>query len=134
MAALNDQIAPAASDDSGGPRLTWWDHRGTSEWVQYDFEQPQKVSAVEVYWWDERRIGAQCRVPAEWRVVYQPGEDWSPVKGVTNWKPVEGASGYGTEMDQFNRVTFNPVTTKSLRIEVRLQQEWSGGILEWRVE
>ncbi len=134
VAALNDQIAPAASDDSGGPRLTWWDHRGTSEWVQYDFEQPQKVSAVEVYWWDERRIGAQCRVPAEWRVVYQPGEDWSPVKGVTNWKPVEGASGYGTEMDQFNRVTFNPVTTKSLRIEVRLQQEWSGGILEWRVE
>ena len=134
MAALNDQLVPSASDDSSSPRLTWWDHRGTTEWVQYDFDQPQRVSAVETYWWDERRLGAQCRVPASWRVLHKQHDDWKPMQDGSDWKPVENVSGYGTEMNKFNRATFTPVTTKSLRLEVRLQPEWSGGLLEWRVD
>lgn len=134
VAALNDQLVPSASDDSSSPRLTWWDHRGTTEWVQYDFDQPQRVSAVETYWWDERRLAAQCRVPASWRVLHKQHDDWKPVQDGSDWKPVENVSGYGTEMDKFNRATFTPVTTKSLRLEVRLQPEWSGGLLEWRVD
>src|SRR5262249_51952200 len=63
VSALNDQIEPTSSDDTGIPRFTWWDHRGTKEWVQYDFNDLEKVSTVEVYWWDERRIKAHCRVP-----------------------------------------------------------------------
>ncbi len=125
VVALNDQIEPAASDDTRIPRFTWWDHRGTSEWVQYDFDRPTKVSSVEVYWWDERRINAHCRVPRSWRLLYQSGG---------SWKPVSNPSGYATEMDRFNRVTFDPVETGGLRLEVQLQPEWSGGILEWRVE
>jgi DUF1680 family protein len=125
MAALNDQIEPAASDDAKVPRFTWWDHRGTKEWVQYDFAQPTKVSAVEVYWWDERRINAHCRVPQSWRLLFKDG---------TEWKPVSGASDFGAKIDQFNRVTFSAVSTPALRLEVQLQPEWSGGILEWRVE
>jgi DUF1680 family protein len=35
VSALNDQIEPAASDDTKIPRFTWWDHRGAREWVQY---------------------------------------------------------------------------------------------------
>lgn len=123
--ALNDQIEPAASDDPKVPRFTWWDHRGTNEWVQYDFERPTKVSAVEVFWWDERRVQAQCRVPQSWQLCHQSGG---------TWKPVSGASNYGTGLDRFNRVTFDAVETKALRIEVQLQSGWSGGILEWRVE
>jgi hypothetical protein len=125
VAALNDQIDPAASDDARIPRLTWWDHRGTREWVQYDFDRPAKVSVVEVYWWDERRIGAHCRVPQSWRLLYLDGKEW---------KPVPGASGFGTKMDQFNRVAFPALSLAALRLEVQLQPEWSGGILEWRVE
>jgi hypothetical protein len=125
VSALNDQVEPKASDDKTIPRFTWWDHRGTKEWVQYDFERPEKVSAVEVYWWDERRIGAHCRVPQAWRLLYQSGGEW---------KPVSGAGPYATEMDRFNRVTFDPVETKALRLDVELQPEWSGGILEWKVE
>jgi len=49
------------------------------------------------------------------------------------WKPVRGASEFGKKPDQFNRVTFEPVETTGLRIEVQLQAEWSGGILEWKV-
>jgi DUF1680 family protein len=125
LAALNDQIEPTASDDGKVPRFTWWDHRGTKEWVQYDFASPTKVSAASVYWWDERRTGAHCRVPQSWKLLYY--SDGS-------WKPVTGASAYGRELDRFNRVTFDPVETKSIRMEVQLQAEWSGGILEWKLE
>lgn len=125
VAALNDQLTPAASDDAKIPRFTWWEHRGTKEWAQYDFSGPQRVASVSVYWWDERRINAHCRMPQSWRLLYRAGNEW---------KPVSGASEYRTEMDQFNRVTFSPVTTTALRLEVQLQPEWSGGILEWRVE
>ena len=124
LAALNDQVEPAASDDTKIPRFTWWDHRGTREWVQYDFDGPPKVSAVEVYWWDERRIKAHCRVPQSWRLLYKAGD---------KWKEVPGPSAYGTQMDRYNRVTFTPVATTALRVEVQLQPDWSGGILEWRV-
>lgn len=123
--ALNDQEEPMASDDRSLQRFTWWDHRGTQEWVQYDFDQPTKVSSVDVYWWDERRIGAHCRTPGSWRLLYRSGDDW---------KPVTGAASYGVEMDQLNRVTFDPVETGALRIEVQLQPDWSGGILEWKVQ
>jgi len=125
VSALNDQVEPAVPDDTRMSRFTWWDHRGTSEWVQYDLDRPTTVSAIEVYWWDERRITGFCRVPQSWRLVYLSGDAW---------KPVTGASAYGVEMDRYNRVTFDPVATKALRIEVQLQPESSGGILEWRVE
>jgi hypothetical protein len=31
-------------------------------------------------------------------------------------------------------VTFTPIETTALRLEVRLQPGWSGGILEWTAE
>jgi hypothetical protein len=51
-----------------------------------------------------------------------------------DWKPVANPSSYGTERDAYNRVTFDPVTTTGLKIEVQLQPQMSGGILEWKVE
>ena len=38
--ALNDRLEPKDSCDHTIPRFTWWDHRGTKEWVQYDFDPP----------------------------------------------------------------------------------------------
>ncbi|MDR3688697.1 MAG: glycoside hydrolase family 127 protein [Fimbriimonas sp.] len=124
VAALNDGLEPAASDDESIPRFTWWDHRGTNEWVQYDFDHVQQVRSVDVYWWDERRIHRECRVPQTWRVLVKSGDEW---------KPVEGAIAYGTELDRFNHVTFKPTQTTAIRLEVQLQPDWSAGILEWRV-
>ena len=40
---------------------------------------------------------------------------------------------YGVNRDQFNRVDFTPVTTRGLRLEVRLQPKFSGGILQWKI-
>lgn len=125
VAALDDGIEPKDSGDESIPRCTFWDHRGTSEWVQYDFDLPQKVSAVSVYWFDDERQHHACRAPASWRLLYREGDDW---------KPVSGASAYGTQRDQYNRVSFEPVTTDALRIELQLQPDYCGGILEWKVE
>jgi hypothetical protein len=40
----------------------------------------------------------------------------------------------GTARDQYNRLESPPVENDALRIEVQLQPELSGGILEWKVE
>jgi hypothetical protein len=124
VAALNDQIEPKNSGDHGVPRFTWWDHRGTTEWVQYEFARPTKVSKVGVYWFDDTGRG-QCRVPQSWKLLYRDGEAW---------KPVETSAEFGTAKDRFVEVDFTPVETGALRIEVQLQPQFSGGILEWRVQ
>jgi len=123
VGALNDQITPPNSADLTVPRHTWWPHRGTPEWAQYDFAAPTTVSTIEVYWFDDRKRG-NCRVPASWCLLAR-------VSG--KWQPVADASKYGVELDKLNRVTFTPIKTTALRIEVQLQKDYSGGILEWHV-
>lgn len=122
--AINDQIEPSSSGDHNVPRFTWWDHRGTTEWIQYDFVQKTKVNGVEVYWFEDTGVGS-CRVPKEWRVLYKDdGGAWVPVKNTIKF-------GIGT--DEFNEVSFEPVATDSLRLEVKLKDKYSGGILEWKI-
>ncbi|MDB5357733.1 MAG: transcriptional initiation protein Tat [Phycisphaerales bacterium] len=124
LEALNDGILPTSSADETIPRFTWWDHKGTAEWVEYDFKKPVKLSAVEVYWFDDTGHGF-CRVPRSWKVLYMDGG---------KWKPVDAASAFGTKPDAFNRTPFAPIETSALRISVQLQDGFSGGILEWKVE
>jgi hypothetical protein len=82
------------------------------------------VSQAEIYWFDDTGTG-ECRVPASWRLFYKNGD---------RWEAVTSSSPFGTEKDRYNRVTFNPVTTTGLRLEVTLQQGWSAGIQEWKVK
>jgi hypothetical protein len=122
--ALNDGHIPANSNDHSIARFTWWDHKGTEEWVQYDFDTPRRISATEVYWFDDTGSG-QCRIPASWKLLYKSGDEWKKVQSPTT---------YGTSKDTFNRTTFTPIETKSLRLVAQLQPQFSAGILEWRVE
>jgi hypothetical protein len=92
--------------------------------VQYDFAEPAKVGAVEVYWFEDAPRGG-CKLPASWKVLYRDGE---------GWKPVEAVGEYGLKKDAFNRVEFKPVTTSALRIEAQLQKDFSSGMYEWKVE
>ncbi|MGI5230473.1 beta-L-arabinofuranosidase domain-containing protein [Actinoallomurus sp. CA-142502] len=121
--ALYDGVSPSSSGDQSIPRFTWWDHTGSLEWVQYDYDEPVPASATEVYWFDDTGQG-QCRVPVSWRLLYRDGD---------TWRPVEGASAYGTARDTYNRTTFTPVRSTGFRIEARLGSGVSGGILEWRM-
>ena len=36
--------------------------------------------------------------------------------------------------DAWNTVTFAPVRTKALRLEVQLQKDWSAGVHEWAIK
>lgn len=44
------------------------------------------------------------------------------------------AADYGCAQDTANKVSFTPVGTSTLRLEVKLQPGMSGGVLEWEVE
>jgi hypothetical protein len=122
--ALDDGLEPLSSDDRNIPRFTWWDHRGTKEWVQLSFPQAKEVSSVQVYWFDDTGHG-ECRLPASWRLLYRDGEDWKEVSqpGVA---PVSA--------NQWNALSFQPVQTAALRIEAQLQPGFSAGILRWKVK
>jgi len=121
--ALIDGKEPKSSNDQSIPRFTWWDHRGSAEWVEYAFPKPRKVSAVEVYWFDDTGAGS-CRVPQSWRLLWRRGNKWAPVEGV---------SSYGTRPNAYNRAEFTPVEALALRIEAHLQPGVSAGILEWKI-
>jgi hypothetical protein len=123
-AALSDKLLPRSSNDQRIPRFTWWDHKGTTEWVQYDFQEAKTIVGSSVYWFDDTG-GGGCRVPASWRLLYQDNG---------RWRELPNATGYGVEKDKFNKVKFDPVRTKALRLEVQLQPGYSGGILEWTVD
>ena len=47
---------------------------------------------------------------------------------------METVDGYGVDRDRFNRVSFKPVTTGALRIEVTMQPAFSAGLQEWTVK
>ena len=123
VSAMNLGLQPASSSEQM-TRMTWWNHEGTTEWVQATFDGLCQVSQMSVYWYDDAPIGGGCNVPRSWWVEYLVG---------TNWVTVTGAGSYGTAANTFNTVTFNPVTTTAARLYVQLQSGYSGGILAWRV-
>jgi DUF1680 family protein len=124
VAALNDRLEPADSSDAGIPRFTWWPKKGDEQWVQYDFDKPRRISAVEVYWFDDARHGGGCKPPAAWKLQVKKGDSWADANG---------ASAYATDDDRFNRVSFEPTETTSIRIIARLAEGFSAGILEWKI-
>jgi hypothetical protein len=123
LEAPDDGRTPSSSADMSIPRFTWWDRRGTTEWIQYDLRQAREVSTASAYWFDDTGFG-QCRVPASWRVMWLDG---------STWREVEGASAYGVERDRVNAVGFTPVRTQLLRVEAVLRPDFSGGLLELTV-
>jgi uncharacterized protein len=120
---VNDGDEPSSSSDPTA-YFDWWPRKGTTEWVEYAFEKSAQVSQVEVYWFDDTGRG-EVRVPKAWRILYQEGSEW---------KPAENEGAYGVEKNAYNKVTFKPVTTRGLRLEVTAQPDWSVGIQEWKVK
>ena len=112
-------------------------------WIEYDFKAPTEVSSSRAYFVDDTRF---CRLPVSWRVLYKDG---------SAWKPVANAAPYTVDKDKFSEVTFKPVKTTAVRIEVEPQTilykagaagpPWATvirqdvnwreiGIIEWRVK
>jgi DUF1680 family protein len=126
-----DEDDPRSSRDRSF-YFDWWPegtaageaNRVTSGWIEYTFEKPAMVSESELYWFDDAP-GGRVRVPASWRILYKDG---------AGWKPVENAGAWGVEKDRYNRVSFKPVTTSALRLEVNFQPDYSAGVQRWKVK
>jgi hypothetical protein len=121
---ITDGEEPRNSREAGS-YFDWWPTRGSKlEWLEMTFAKPATVSQTEIYWFDDAP-GGGVRVPASWRLLYKDGEEW---------KPVETTDTFGVAKDQWNRLTFKPVNTTALRLEVTMQPNQSAGLQEWKVK
>jgi uncharacterized protein len=128
---INSDEEPRSSRD-GSFYFDWWPQgtgRGAqsnirSGWVEYSFDAPVTVSESELYWFDDAP-GGGVRVPAGWRILYKDGAEW---------KPVENSGAWPVEKDNYNKVTFKPVTSSGLRLEVSFQPNFSAGVQRWKVK
>jgi hypothetical protein len=119
--AIKDQILPEASSDTSNRHLDFWPHKGTTEWVRFEWDREHEISSVKVYWFDDTGRGA-CHVPESWRVLYRNDEG--------RFVPVDNKTPYRTKKDAFNMVHFGRVWTDAILIEIELQERWSAGIQE----
>ncbi|MBO9204669.1 MULTISPECIES: glycoside hydrolase family 127 protein [Niastella] len=124
LMAVHDQFEPVDSKDNTVPYFHWWPKKNTTEWVQYDFNGERTVSSCKVYWFDDGPWGG-CRIPASWTIYYLKAGEWVKVQHTTP---------YELTKDKYNTVTFEPVTTSALKLEVQLPKEYATGIHEWIVE
>lgn len=131
---LNDNVQPTSSGDAtpNDNSHVWgaWPEIG-EQWVQYDWAEPVTFDRIAVYFvsnLDDAGLGID--VPADWQA-----EAWDA--STETWVPVQQPSGYGTEVDGYNEVTFDEVTTSSLRLTMTARGTESGagslGIKEWQV-
>jgi DUF1680 family protein len=119
-----DGDEPANSADPSA-YFDWWPVQGSkSEWIEMTFAKPATVSDSQVYWFDDTGRGG-VRVPASWRLFYRNGDRWTPV---------QTTAAFGVDRNAWNRVTFTPVTTTALRIELVMQEKFSAGVQEWKVK
>ena len=125
LSSINDRLVPRDENDRSMPYTHWWPKKATTEWLAYEFPTAATVQTCTVYWFDDAPWGG-CRVPKSWRILYQDE------KG--EWQPVEGADRYPTVRGAACTVNFNPVKTKSLRLEVTQPDEFSSGLFEWIVK
>jgi DUF1680 family protein len=122
--AVNDQAEPGNSGDKSIPYYSWFPAKNSWEYVQYDFAAPEIISKVKVYWADNRPEET-IRVPDEWEVL---------TLNENVWEPVVSRSPYRVTIDGWDSLTFSPVRTRSVKIKVKLNREYSGGIYEWIVQ
>jgi len=125
ISAINDGLVPKDENDRTIPYYHWWPKEGTTEWISYSFDAEKTVSRSTVYWFDDAPWGG-CRVPQSWKIFYKGKQG--------EWVPVENTSTYGTEKGMPNEVVFKPISTKALKIEVKLPEKNASGIFEWGVE
>jgi DUF1680 family protein len=118
--ALNDGIDPRRSRDRSRGSYGNWPRQNT-QWVQYDWDVTISTDRIDVYWWDDRQ---GVRLPRAARLLYWDGRDFVPVQTEQT---------LGVAEDRYNSLEFAEVTTARLRLEIDGSEQYSTGILEWKV-
>ena len=124
-AAIADDLIPTGSIDHTIPRHTFWPHKGTEEWLEARFEMPCELSTVSVSWFDDSPHDGGCSPPNGWSLLHLDGAD--------AWHAVNTAGAQGVATDRFDTATFKPVRRRALRREVKLREDGSAGVLDWRI-
>jgi hypothetical protein len=140
--AIYDQLDPLNSEDGSAPFLRIRPQSGDQAWVQYDFSKPTRVSSVDVYWKNDKQYVIP---PRTWRLLAKVGDEW---------RPVSSGDDFGVASDRFNRVSFEPLESSGLRMEITLAAKvyprntlgppdgnyldedltwYETGLIEWRV-
>jgi hypothetical protein len=88
--------------------------------------RPAKIAAIPYYAYGNRG-------PSALR-VWIPEGSAQAMPNTLAGQAQPSASFCDTRIDQFNRVSFPPVTTSAMRSDAQLQPGLLGGILEWKVE
>ena len=125
ISAINDGLTPKDENDRTAPYYHWWPQEGTTEWIAYEFEQPEEISSTTIYWYDDAPWGG-CRIPQSWKIYYKDASG--------NWQPVANTSSYGIAKGEPNTVRFTPVKTSAVMVEVVQPEKNSAGLFEWAVE
>ncbi|MFC7533834.1 family 43 glycosylhydrolase [Actinoplanes sp. GCM10030250] len=127
VAALNDDADPAAPAQ-GQLWGTWSGTRPATQWVQYDWTRPIRLTGAELKFWRDSDPGTGDGVaaPDGWKLQHWDGEAWHDI-----------AATYGTSTTAFNTVTFDPITTSRLRATITADGNGTTysavAISEWRV-
>jgi len=131
VTALNDGADPPSP---GQAQIwgTWSGTRPATQWVQYDWGRPVRITETELKFWRDSDQGSGDGVaePDGWVLQFwdEPG---------AAWRDVTGASAYGTSSTAFNKVTFDPVTTPRVRATIRANGDGTTysavAVTEWRV-
>lgn len=124
LIAVNDQQEPSSSNDRSVPYYHWWPDKNQWEYVQYDFDRMRTISKSKIYWYDDGP-GGGCRIPDEWEILTLQDNVWEPVKN---------RNAYKITKDGWDSLSFVPVRTRSVKVKVKLNKEFSSGIYEWIVE
>ncbi len=123
--AVNDQVLPKNSNDREVPYFHWWPRNDTTMAITYTFPESKQVATSEVFWFDDGPWGG-CRIPAAYRVLYQDENG--------EWQPVNNTTEYKVEKDVLNTLSFEPVQTMAVRLEVQLPERHASGLYEWSVK
>ncbi|WP_037488363.1 family 43 glycosylhydrolase [Sphingomonas phyllosphaerae] len=104
--SLNDGVV---KDNPLPPDLwgSWSPNNPPQQWIEYRWPKPVTLDGSRIRFWGDHPVGADEGVapPRAWHLEFWQG----------GWKPVPGASGYGTAVDGWQAVRFPAITTRCLR-------------------
>jgi hypothetical protein len=136
LALINDRQVLPYNQNIPVTSYYRWPLDEITQWVQYEFEKPETVSSVQVYWYDNEPSRMTtwyddypytcCRVPESWELYY--------LDPAGKWLAVEALDEFGTEKYTYNKLRFKPVTTSSLKIVAERHETCATGLQEWIVE
>ena len=121
VAGLNDGYEPESSNDkSHGVWHNWLGDQSGPAWVQYTWEEPVVIYQSDAYYFTDGNF-----VPKTVKYEYldEDGETW---RNMVNVK------GCGTELNKYNTTTFEPVSTKAVRMTM-MPKTLGCGVIEWKV-